>query len=994
MLLTPWLLSGQVPTTWQSRGVGAGGALYSPSINPANDNEFYLACDMSDVFHTTDYGNSYSLVSFVQNQGGRFAQVQFTRDPDILYNLDSSGDYVKPVRSVDGGNTWGPLPGNPDPWDDFYSLWGDYANPARLVLGGWNAIYLSTNGGASFVPLNVPITGDTGGNVAGAFFDGSNIYLGASVGLLVSTDGGGSFVNAGTPGIPASEYIRSFAGAKSGSQTRFFCLTVGETYAGQDGGDYWDNIRGIYSLDNGAGVWTRRMAGIDTNSDFLMFLAMARNDINTVYAGGSKYSSSGNVPGVMKTTDAGLSWRNVFLATHNQNILTGWSGDGGDRGWGYGEAVYGLAAAPSNSARVVFTDMGFAHRTADGGATWEQAYVRASDEHPTNTTTIARASYHGIGLENTSCWQIFWSDPTNVFAGFSDIRGIRSTDGGVSWSFNYAGYSANTLYRAAIHPVTHAIYAATSDIHDMYQSTHLADSPLNNADANGKIILSLDKGATWQTVHSFGHPVFWLCLDPNNPNLMYASVVSSTSGGVFACANLQAGLASTWTRLPSPPRTEGHPASIVALNNGKVLCTFSGRRNPGFTASSGLFVYDPKTGLWSDVSDPGMLYWTKDVVVDPSDATQQTWYVGVFSGWGGPPNGLGGLYRTTDGGAHWARINALDRVTSITFNPADANEAYLTTETSGLWRTTNVRAQTPSFSLVSNYPFRQPERVYFNPFDPDEIWITSFGSGLMVGSSAPPAAPSYPPIAEPQSIDLLENGSSAVTLAGHTADNQPMAFSVVAPPVHGVLTGTPPFLTYTPGTNFAGPDHFLFIASAGGANSAPAVVNLCVNYPTNSPPSVTMLSPANHAWFVGPADLVLTASANASDGIKEIDFFSGTNRLGSVTNLPYAFTWTNVPPGAYSLFARAVDNDQSGRYSIPATITVLGARPWLDLRATATNQASIQWPLGVDGWLLQEATNLAGPWSLSSQPVTDTALSHSATLPVAGQRFFRIMLPQ
>jgi len=139
-----------------------------------------------------------------------------------------------------------------------------------------------------------------------------------------------------------------------------------------------------------------------------------------------------------------------------------------------------------------------------------------------------------------------------------------------------------------------------------------------------------------------------------------------------------------------------------------------------------------------------MLYWTKDLVVDPADPTQSTWCVGVFSGWGGPPNGLGGLYRTTDRGAHWTRINALDRVTSITFSPADANVAFLTTETDGLWHTANLHAATPAFAPVTSYPFRQPERVFFNPYNVGEIWVSSFGHGLMVGTlaTAPVVAPS------------------------------------------------------------------------------------------------------------------------------------------------------------------------------------------------------------------------------------------------------------
>ena len=732
---------GQVPAQWASRGVGAGGALYAPAISPVNDLDYYVTSDMSELYHTTDFGQNYALVDFNQVQGGHFSVAQFTSDTNILYNLSYvGGNNAIPVKSTDSGKTWASLPGNPLPWDECYSLWADFNNPQRVVMAGWAAIYLSTNGGSSFRELGIALTNGSGGLIGGAFFDGNRIYLGTSEGMLVSTNGGGKFVNAGALGIPNDEYIRSFAGAKVGSQMRFFALTVASAYAGQDvGADYWGNVRGIYSLDNGSGSWVLRSGGIDLESDFLMFLAMARNDLNTVYAGGSKWLSSGNVPGVMKTTDGGVTWTNVFLTGGNQNIVTGWSGEGGDRSWGYGEVVFGLAVAPTNANRVVFTDMGFAHNSTNGGSSWQQAYTSTADQHPAGTTAIARKAYHSIGLEDTSAWQVLWSDPTNMFAAFTDIGGIRSTDGGSGWSFNFTGHAANTMYRAFIHPVTKVIYAATSDIHDLYQSTRLADYPLDNTDANGKIIFSADKGATWQTLHLFEHPVFWLCPDPSQPNTVYASVVHSTQGGVFVTTNLQAGANSTWTKLPTPPRTEGHPATIQVLNDGKVVCVYSGHRNPGFTVSSGVFVFDPIQRIWSDVSSPGMWYWTKDLVLDPADPAQNTWFVGVFSGWGGPPNGLGGLYRTTDRGAHWSKINTLDRVTTLAFNPANLNEAYLTTETSGLWHTAKLRVASPVFSPVTSFPFRQPERVCFNPYDLNEVWIGSFGAGLMVGRSGPPA---------------------------------------------------------------------------------------------------------------------------------------------------------------------------------------------------------------------------------------------------------------
>lgn len=721
-----------VPTSWQSRGIGAGGALYSPSFNPTNDNHYYVSSDMSQVFHTTNFGSSYAVVNFSQLQGGTNSAVRFTNNSNILYSLSYAGGNASfPVKSTDGGATWNALAGNPLQDDEVYSLYADYNNPSRVVLSGWGEIYLSNNGGSSFSNVWNALTGD-GVALVGAFFDGNNIYLGTSDGLLVSTNGGSSFSNAGTSGFGPGEMMLSFTGAKVGGQMRFFALTGNSNWPGMEmSSNYWGNIRGIYSLDNGSGSWAPKMNGVDINSDFLMFIAMAQNDLNTVYAAGSMEG----VPEVMKTTNGGVSWTRVFNTTNNQNIQTGWSGDGGDRGWSYGEIALGFTVAPNNSSKVLISDLGFVHRTSDGGATWQQAYVSAADQHAAGTTNISKASYHSVGLEDTSVWQLIWADAQNMFAAFSDIRGIRSIDGGASWSFNYTGHTANTMYRVVRHPVTSTLYAATSGVHDMYQSTRLADDILDDADSGGKIIFSTNKGATWANLRVFNHPVFWLELDPTNTNRLYASVIHSTQGGVFVTSDLQNGASSTWVKIPNPPRAVGHPASLVVLNDGKLVATFSGRRTgSGFQASSGVFIYNPATALWTDVSHSGMHYWTKDIVIDPNDALQNTWYVGVFSGWGGPSSGLGGLYRTTDRGANWTRVNNLDRVTSITFTPGAGGDAYLTTETDGLWHTNDVNAASPVFSRVTNYPFRQPERVYFNPFNTSEIWVTSFGNGLSVGN--------------------------------------------------------------------------------------------------------------------------------------------------------------------------------------------------------------------------------------------------------------------
>ena len=331
---------------------------------------------------------------------------------------------------------------------------------------------------------------------------------------------------------------------------------------------------------------------------------------------------------------------------------------------------------------------------------------------------------------------------TNMFACFSDIRGIRSINAGNSWSFNYTGHTANSMYRIAKHPTNGTLYAGTSNIHDMYQSTRITDALLDATDANGKIIYSTNNGATWQNLKVFNHPVFWMTLDPNNANRAYASVIHYNGGagvgGIYMTNDLQNLATSSWTLLSNPPRTEKHPASIVVLNDGKMVCTYSARRTTNFTASSGVFIYDPVLNSWTDVSHTGMYYWTKDIVIDPNDPTQNTWYVSVFSGWGGAANGLGGLYKTTNRGTSWVKLtnaSTIDRVTSCTFNPNNINQIFMTTETNGLWVSGNINAATPTFSIVQSYPFQQPERVFFNPFNSNEMWVTSFGNGMKMGTT-------------------------------------------------------------------------------------------------------------------------------------------------------------------------------------------------------------------------------------------------------------------
>jgi hypothetical protein len=232
-------------------------------------------------------------------------------------------------------------------------------------------------------------------------------------------------------GIPPAQAMYSFAGAKQGNTTRFFILAADSTdiYVGIRGSDYWDFMRGVYRMDYGSGNWNWCMNGITPSSDWMMFVAMAENDTATVYLAGSTPLAE---PNLMKTSTGGASWFHVFLTSMNQNIATGWSGQDGDRGWSYPEYPFGISVARNNANKVIFSGYSGVHKTSDGAANWQQAYLSSTDQHPAGALTPVHQNYHSSGLENTTCWQVFWINQNEMFSCYSDIRDCRSIDDGDS----------------------------------------------------------------------------------------------------------------------------------------------------------------------------------------------------------------------------------------------------------------------------------------------------------------------------------------------------------------------------------------------------------------------------------------------------------------------------------------------------------------------------------------------------------------------------------
>jgi hypothetical protein len=98
-------------------------------------------------------------------------------------------------------------------------------------------------------------------------------------------------------------------------------------------------------------------------------------------------------------------------------------------------------------------------------------------------------------------------------------------------------------------------------------------------------------------------------------------------------------------------------------------------------------------------------------------------------------------------------------------------------------------------------------------------------SGMQIesaGASAPVVS------ASSQSVTVAENTAAGVTLSGSSSDGGTLAYTVVTQPTNGTLSGSAPNLTYTPATNYIGPDSFTFQVVEGTNTSAEATVSISV----------------------------------------------------------------------------------------------------------------------------------------------------------------------
>jgi hypothetical protein len=178
-------------------------------------------------------------------------------------------------------------------------------------------------------------------------------------------------------------------------------------------------------------------------------------------------------------------------------------------------------------------------------------------------------------------------------------------------------------------------------------------------------------------------------------------------------------------------------------------------------------------------------------------------------------------------------------------------------------------------------------------------------------------------------VTMSKNGTPtpfSLALNATDTDGDTLTWSVSTPATNGTATasgtGTSKVIGYTPVTNYVGVDSFVVQVSDGNGGTDTITVNVTIQS-VNIAPTVSLTAPTNGASFPAPASIALTATASDSDGtIASVAFYNGAILLGTDTTAPYAYTWTGVTAGSYSLTAQATDNGGAVSTSAVAVITV------------------------------------------------------------------------
>lgn len=410
-------------TTWEPRGIPFGGW-------EGLDGGAFFALDSLHYY----FANSEALFAYSTDAGRSWGRKDVAAYPHTIAayrdNILIGRDYRSLLRSEDGGATWVDLERTGGLPEDLGAVWSlaypdSASDPQRIVgLAGFispeNRRYGAT------------ILSDDGGR---SWQKGSEFPIADSSVRLLGTR------SARYTWIPRMFFRRT----SGGTGTRGFMISVGKLFVSDDGGAGW-TFRGDFP-----------------------YAALEMEDSEHGVA-----VVTGDEPGLVATTDGGVSWRQVLSRP----------ADGGH------PIVIGLQSVAAGEYRYLNNERGHVGMfgSSDGGLTWDSLNV-PNDIFPTGGSA-------------------FWITPEQLYVFAGQIL-YRSTDGGISYSmlqlpfaslalgrndsYFYVAFAGNKVGRLRIG-------ADVSSGVDPVSDSEVLDVRLVENPVRGDLHLRID-GSTESTVH-------------------------------------------------------------------------------------------------------------------------------------------------------------------------------------------------------------------------------------------------------------------------------------------------------------------------------------------------------------------------------------------------------------------------------------------------------------------------------------------------------------
>jgi len=754
-------------TGWRVIGPGGGGAMFLPTVNPADPDNVYLRCDMTGGFVTHDGGkiwSGYQLRSVIQD-------FEFDpADPDTVY---AAGTGL--FRTTDGGATWALIYPAPDkvvaemmvgdhaehsfktgdgvPVGQLEKVRVDPAVPGRIFLAAGPAFDYNPVSGPRRTgdKVRILISDDKGGTWrTGAEVPGHAVFAllpgdwdAKPNELTVVTESAVAIVDVSTGkvtanGVPGGRLVQA-EGGKIPSGTIIYAIGSNQSAPGSlPSGDTV-----FLSRDRGK-TWTPVMNGLASDAasgkkSVFSCLAVCESQGDSVYLSCSHYYGAVNGEtqrqfGTLRTDDGGSNWRWVFRASEGKMLDTDYDG-----GWvmeeyspEWGEYPLSLGVSPLNPDICYASDFGCTYRTLDGGKTWRQVFTDKVGQ---------QRAWRSRGLDVTNCYGVIFdpADRKHLYVPYTDVGAFHSFDGGESWVHGTNGIPRewiNGCYWAVFDPeMPGRVWSVWGSAHDLPRQKMMRRSNLEKSP--GGVAVSNDAGRTWIPSSTGMAPstCTHIVLDPRSPRDSRTLYVSGFGTGVWKSSDG----AKNWQKAGELPWPSKYVWRLALTPDGTLFAIVAHGILDGKAVDGAMFKSGDGGKSWTPVALPPGVNFPNDLVLDPGDSMRM--YLCLWprtNEYGREVSG--GVLKTQDGGKSWQRIFREDaHVFALAIDPASPATLFINTFDSAAFRSDDGGK---TWTRLKGYNFKWGHRPVVDIHNPGMLYLTTFGGGLYHGpASGTPETP-------------------------------------------------------------------------------------------------------------------------------------------------------------------------------------------------------------------------------------------------------------